>query len=224
MRIHHSVLTIVAAIAALTVSSLARADDPGDRALLEASVGIGVADRSSTGIGDPLLGMGYDQSFGPLASLDVRLFVADGDYAYVRHGPVLRAAHHAGPSMGTWTGHAFRATSFDLGYAGRVEFRCMRSDEMRVHLGGFVGITGLHADAGRGDVERANTDGATIEAARTLDHAALGGVLGVNLDLHFGAFLVGVGVDLHQWFGIDTRVARDLMLAAQLRVGVDLPL
>lgn len=222
MRITHMVLP-VAAIAAVMVSSTARADGPGERAVLEATLGIGIADRSSTGVGDPLLGMGYDQSFGPLPSIDVRLFLEDDDYAYVRHGPVLRAAHHAGPSLGA-SGHAFRATSFDLGYAGRVEFRCMRSDDMRVHLGGFVGITGLHSDAGRGETARANTDAATLEAARVLDHAGLGGTLGVNLDLHFGAFIVGLGVDLHQWFGIDTRVARDLMLAAQLRVGADLPL
>lgn len=198
--------------------ALARADHP---ALLEATLGLGIADRSTTGIGDPLLGMGYDQSFGPLLSLDVRLFLPD-EQSYVRHGPLLRGAHHAGPSMGTFTGHAFRATSFDLGYAGRTEFRCMRSDDVRVFLGGFVAITGLHADADRGDVYRPNTDTQTAEAARTLDHAALGGALGLSLDLHLASFVIGLGVDLHQWLGIDTLVARDLMLAAQIRIGGEL--
>lgn len=211
---------------ALLLPSMARAQESDvlverERALLEVTLGLGVGDRSTTGIGEPLLGMGYDQSFGPLASLDVRLFVADRDYAYVRHGPVLRVAHHAGPSMGTFTGHAFRATAIDLGYSGRTELRCMRDGDFRVHFGGFLGITGLHSDADRGDVYRPNTDTQTLDAARTLDHAGLGGTLGLSLDLHFGSFIAGLGVDLHQWFGIDTLVARDLMLAAQIRLGGD---
>lgn len=206
---------------AIFPAAIARAED--QPALLEATLGLGVGDRSSTGIGDPLLGMGYDQSTGPLASLDLRLFLPT-NYGYLRHGPLARVAHHAGPSLGTFTGHAFRVTAIDLGYSGRTEFRCMREGDLSVHLGGFLAITGLVADADRGDVYRPNTDTQTAEAAATLDHAGLGGALGLSLDLHFGAFVAGVGFDLHQWFGIDTLVARDLMLAGQLRLGADVSL
>jgi hypothetical protein len=195
---------------------------PEERAVLEATIGLGVADRSSTGVGAPLLGMGYDQSFGPLGTLDLRLFVANGGSSYIRHGPVVRAGYHAGPSMGTFTGSAFRFGAVDVGYAGRAEFPCMRRGDTSVHLGGYVGITGAWSDADRGDAYRPNTETQTLDAARTLDHAGLGGTLGLSLDVHFGAFVLGAGFDIHQWFGIDTPVARDLMLAGQLRLGADL--
>ena len=194
-----------------------------DRALLELTVGAGIVDRSSTGIGDPLLGMGYDQSFGPLGSATMRLFVEDDDQAYVRHGMHARVAYTAGPSLGV-QGAAFRNTAIDLGYAGRVRFPCMSRGDLSVHLGGYLAITGLVADADRGDWDRPDMANETIEAARRYDHAGLGGALGLNLDAHYGAFIIGFGVDLHQYFGIDTVVARDLMIGAEVRLGGEIPI
>lgn len=193
-----------------------------DHALLELTVGAGIADRSSTGIGDPLLGMGYDQSFGPRGSATMRLFVEDSDHAYVRHGMLARVAYTAGPNLGI-EGAGFRNTAIDLGYSGRVRFPCMSRGDFSVHLGGYLAITGLVADADRGDWDRPDMANETIEAARRYDHAGLGGALGLNLDAHYGAFIVGIGVDLHQYFGIDTMVARDLMIGAELRLGGEIP-
>lgn len=196
---------------------------PRDHANLEVVVGLGIGDRSTTGIGDPLLGMGYDQSFGPVGSLDVRLFVEDDDHAYVRHGPVLRAQYHGGPTLGIERA-AFRATTIDVGYSGRVAFPCMRRDDFGVYLGGYLAITGLVSDADRGDVDRPDMQNETIDAARRYDHGGLGGALGLSLDAHVGAFVIGLGVDLHQFFGIDSPVARDLVLSSVLRVGADVSL
>lgn len=204
----------------LCTPSLASAQE---RALLEVTLGAGIGDRSSTGVGDPLLGMGYDQSFGPQGALDVRLFVEDDEWAYVRHGMVARAAYTAGPSIGV-EGAAFRDTIVDLGYGGRAAFPCMRRGDFSMHLGGYLAITGLVADADRGDRYRPNTDTQTAEAARTLDHAGLGGALGLSLDVHLASFVIGIGLDVHQWFGIDTLVARDLLLTSQLRIGGEIPI
>lgn len=218
--------------ALVLVPSIAEAQDevytldyerPRDRALLELTVGAGIADRSSTGIGDPLLHMGYDQSFGPLGTATMRLFLEDDDSAYVRHGMLARVGYTAGPALGIDRA-AFQNTTIDLGYAGRVAFPCMRRGDFGVHLGGYLAITGLIADAGRGDTDRPDMANQTLEAARRYDHAGLGGALGLNLDAHFGAFIVGIGVDLHQWFGIDTMIARDLMISSELRLGGEIPI
>lgn len=194
-----------------------------EHALLELTLGAGIADRSSTGIGDPLLHMGYDQSFGPMGSATMRLFVEDDDWAYVRHGMMARVGYTAGPTLGV-EGAAFRDTTIDLGYAGRAAFPCMRRGDFSVHLGGYLAITGLIADADRGDVWRPDMANQTLEASRRLDHGGLGGALGLDLDAHVSSFVIGLGVDLHQWFGIDTVVARDLMLSAELRIGGETPI
>jgi hypothetical protein len=191
--------------------------------LLEATIGAGIGDRSSTGVGEPLLGLGYDQSTGPLASLDVRLLIERPTH-WLAYGVLARAAHHAGPTMELASGAAFRTTVIDLGITGRVEFPCMRSGDLSVHLGGFLAISGLVSDAGRGDVARPSTDNETREAASRLDHGGLGGAFGLSLDLHYGAFVAGLGFDLHQSFGIDSIVARDLLLAGQLRLGAEISL
>lgn len=215
--------TFLSSLLALLVSvapSLASADAGG-----EITLGVGIADRGTTGTGS-LLGLGYDQSTGPITTLDVRLFVDEsGSTArYFRHGPVVRASYFAGPNLGI-DGAAFTNIPIDLGYSGRLELPCLADGDRHIFLQGFLAVTGLYANAGRGDhpVEpNSATELATIEASRTLDHAGLGGALGVGIDVHFGAFSLGLGVDLRQYFGIETTVARDLVWSGTLRVGVDL--
>ena len=189
------------------------------------TLGLGVADRGTTGTGS-LLGLGYDQSTGPIATLDVRLFVDETGSAarYFRHGPVARVSYFAGPTLGVERA-AFTNVPIDLGYAGRLELPCMGEGDRHVYLAGFLAVTGVYADAGRGDWRtepNTETDVAITSASRALDHAGLGGALGVAMDVHFGAFALGVGVDLRQYFGIDTAVARDLVWSGLVRVGVDL--
>lgn len=199
----------------------ARADAAG-----ELTLAAGVADRGSTGTG-ALLGLGYDQSAGPIGTLDLRLFVeaSRSEARYFRHGPVLRASYFAGRELGIERA-AFVNVPIDLGYAGRLELPCLADGDRHIYLQGFLAITGLYADAGRGDAwVEPNTAAAaeTAELSRALDHAGLGGALGLGLDVHFGAFLLGVGVDLRQYFGIETSVARDLVWSGLVRVGADLP-
>jgi hypothetical protein len=210
------------ALCALTIFSVplsASADAGG-----ELTLSFGVADRSTTSTGS-LLGLGYDQSTGPIGTLDARLFIDESSSVtrYFRHGPVLRASYFAGPTLGA-EGFAFRDVPIDLGYAGRLELPCLADGDRHFYLQGFLAVTGVHADAGRGDhaVEpNSATELAVIEASRTLDHAGVGGALGVGIDMHVGAFVLGVGVDLRQYFGVDTAVARDLIWSGMLRLGVD---
>src|SRR5688572_22993405 len=120
-----------AALAVLTLFSVpltARADAGG-----ELTLGFGVADRSTTSTGS-LLGLGYDQSTGPIATLDARLFVDEsGSMArYFRHGPVLRASYFAGPTMGA-EGFAFRDIPIDLGYSGRLELPCLADGDRHIY-------------------------------------------------------------------------------------------
>lgn len=218
-RAHPVLLAILVATLA-SGASAARAD-----AGAELSLGVGIADRGTTGTGS-LLRLGYDQSAGPITTLDVRLFVDETGSAarYFRHGPVFRASYFAGPMLGVERA-AFINVPLDVGYSGRLELPCMAEGDRHVYLQGFLAVTGLYADAGRGDwatEPNSETDVAVTAASRALDHAGLGGALGVGIDVHFGAFALGVGVDLRQYFGIDTAVARDLVWSGLVRVGVDL--
>ena len=66
---HKHLSSAVLALSLFSVPLTAEADAGG-----ELTLGFGVADRSTTSTGS-LLGLGYDQSTGPIATLDARLFI-----------------------------------------------------------------------------------------------------------------------------------------------------
>ncbi|MEQ8454712.1 MAG: hypothetical protein RLO52_31870 [Sandaracinaceae bacterium] len=208
-------LTITAALAASLLASPALADD---RLELELSIPIGVADRS-TAAPELVPGYGYENQTGLLLGADARLYA--GGNRYFQLGVALSGAHHAGPALGLADGYAFRSTMLDAGLAGRVRFPCMSGGDTRVHLSGVLGLSGLYADAGEGVGGRPNGPDAEARraAAAQLDHGALGWRFALDLAWHLGNFIVGGGIGVRQHFGLDTAVARDLVLDVGLRIG-----
>ena len=98
----------------------------------------------------------------------------------------------------------------DAGVAARTLFPCMSSDDLRVHLSGILAVTGVHADAGEGVGGREN--GPLIDERRAasdaLDHAGVGWRLALDLPVHVGSFIVGGGLGIRQYFGVDAPVSR----------------
>ncbi|MCA9609752.1 MAG: hypothetical protein KC619_29340 [Myxococcales bacterium] len=212
--------TTMAALAGLlaTLATVpAAADDLVD---LELTVPIAVADRSATGTGSDLAGYGYDDQTGLLAGGELRLYTR-GFNRYMRIGIIGGAQHHAGPMLGWVDGYAFRTTVVDAGVAVRTVFPCMSDASTRWHLSGVLAMTGVHADAGEGVGGVPNGDRQTerSEAARRLDHAGLGWRLGVDLSVHVSNFIVGLGLGVRQYFGIDAPVSRGWIMDVGLRIG-----
>lgn len=207
----------LAAMIATLATTTAAADDLVD---LELTVPIAVADRSATGTGDALAGYGYDDQTGLLTGGELRLYTR-GFGRYLRVGVMGGAQHHAGPLLGLVDGHAFRTTLVDAGIAVRTLFPCMSDASTRWHLSAALAMTGVHADAGEGVGGVPNGDWAAerAEASRRLDHAGLGWRLAVDLSVHLSNFVVGLGLGVRQYFGIDAPVSRGWIMDAGLRIG-----
>lgn len=212
--------TTLALLAALTFPAASAAADD-DLVDLEISVPVAVAERSTTGTGEALAGYGYDAQSGLLTGLELRLYTG-GMNRYLRIGVVAGAQQHAGPMLGVdGNDFAFRSTLVDAGITARTVFPCMSSSDVRWHLSGLLAVTGMMADAGTGVGGEPNgpEEEDRTRAAAELDHAALGWRLGVDLAIHFGNFLVGVGLGVRQLFGIETPLARTWVTDLGLRLG-----
>lgn len=191
---------------------------------VELSVGLGMMDRGTTGIGAPLLGAGYDHAGGAVLEFDVRLF-KQAWHRIVHHGIALRAFHQNGRTLGVTQDGTFQISGLDLAYVLRALLPCMSDDQVRFHLTPLVGLSVLQARAGNLHV-RGDQTGELDDAARAaFDHVALGGVLGVQFDVHYDALLLALTADIREHFAVgDTPVARDFMTSLTLRVGVDINL
>jgi hypothetical protein len=191
---------------------------------LELALDLGVMDRGSSGVGSPLLGYGYDHDGGLFAAASVRLYFHDDDMFWLRHGIGVRFAHHAGDDFGLGdTGFFFE--QIDVGYVVRTEFPCMSQGDRHVYLSGILGVTTVVADASTGNRPSDGNWNARTVAASELDHVGVGGLLGVALDVHFGAAFAGVYFDVREQLAVTPGpISRDFSIAAALRGGVDIGL
>lgn len=176
----------------------------------------GLLDRGTTGVGEPLLGYGYDHGGGVLIGAGLRLYF-DIDGRYFHHGVAVRVGHQPGGG--------FAWSQLDLTYVFRTELPCLSSDDRRLRLSGIIGVTGARADAGMGNGAADDRWNLREVASEQLDHQALGAVLGVALDVHSGPFLLGLMLDVRELFALgDTPVARSFVATGSLRAGVELDL
>lgn len=217
----------LALAATLLCPALASADQPevllrdeggGDPLVsaVELTLETGLLDRGTTGVGEPLLGYGYDHGGGMLVGAGLRLYF-DIDGRYFHHGVAVRVGHQ--PNDG------FAWSHVDLTYVFRTELPCMSSDEHRLRLSGVIGVTGARADAGMGNGAPDDRWNLREVASEQLDHHALGAVLGVALDVHSGPFLLGLMLDVRELFALgDTPVARSFAATGALRAGFELDL
>lgn len=224
VRFPLSCLTACLTICAASNARAQESPSPPFFSDVELSLGAGVMDRGTTGIGAPLLGHGYDHAGGAVLEGDVRLFKR-GWYRMVHHGLALRAFHQSGRTLGLTDAGTFQVSGLELAYVLRALLPCMSNDDVRFHLTPLAGLSALRARAGDLHVPGDQT-GELAEAARAaFDHVALGAVLGVQFDVHRGPLLIALTADLREHFAIgDTPVKRDFMTSLTLRVGVDIDL
>jgi hypothetical protein len=193
--------------------------------VLEFSPRFGVASRAVTGTGS---GFGYGAQGTPTMGADLRLLfhAFDCGNCGFHHGVALGFTWMPGPDFGASDRYAWRHYVGDVAYAMRIEFPCMRGSGRQVFLTGLLGATGAWADAGTGTAPEGDSDrwNERVRFASQGDHVALGWRFGANLDLHLRRFLVGVGVDIRQMFGVESDHAQTFMLGAQLRLGFDVAL
>ncbi|MCB9617509.1 MAG: hypothetical protein H6721_30330 [Sandaracinus sp.] len=188
---------------------------PSGLTAAELTVGLGTVGRATSGT--PLDGHGYDGSQGPAVDVATRFLF--GKNRFLRFGFSARGLHQRGRGFGR-EGFGFASTVVDLTITARTMFPCMSNDARKVWFALSLGPSGGWHDAGRGRGDMATDDqGARLEAARTLDHVGLGWVVGVDLGLQFGAFLVDLAVDVRQHFGVDTVVGSHFLPSAVLRAG-----
>lgn len=213
------------AFAQETTELLYRPASPGVFSDLEIVLGFGVIDRGVTGVGEPLLGYGYDHSGGPRADMALRLFFAESNQ-YVRHGIAVRGGFDAGETFGLAGGYGFATTTIDLAYVLRFHCPCISGDQTKWFLSAVVGVSMLHAEASTGAGPRGGPDWNQRQAAAgKFDHDSVGGVLGVTMDLHLDVVMVGASIDLREHFSVtDGPVGRSFETGASVHAGFDLNL
>ncbi|MBX3250030.1 MAG: hypothetical protein KF901_22825 [Myxococcales bacterium] len=190
---------------------------PSGLTAFELTAGLGVLGRATSGT--PLVGHGYDASPGPLVDVTTRWLF--GSNRYLRFGLHARALHQRGRGFGR-QGFGFASTVGDLALTARTMFPCMSSPKRQVWFALNLGLSGGYHDAGtgRGPMTENTDPNARRAAAETLDHGALGYVVGVDLSLQFGALLVGLSADVRQHFALGAVDVRSHFLpSAALRVG-----
>lgn len=202
-------------------SALAWEPQPESETSLELALDIGMLDRGTTGVGDPLLDLGYDHGGGPQAGFGLRAYFEINEY--FRHGPNLRISHQG--AFGLTDTYGFAWTQLDLTYVFRTSLPCMSDDEMQWYLSGLIGLTGVHAEAGTGDAPRDDRWNERLAASESLDHLALGGVIGAGIDLHLDEWFIGLMLDVREPFALgETPVSRSFVTSATMRAGVELAL
>lgn len=184
---------------------------------LELWGGVGVAGHNTTGVGAPLDEYGYARSPGPGAEAGLRMLF--GTNRYFRHGLTLRGTYQAGRRFGR-DGYGFRFGLADAGYTFRTNLPCMSDGKRQFYAGGTLGVTGGYADAGTGRGPMDVNENARNSASTTLDHVALGWVLGGHIDVHYGPMLVGLSIDLRRLYGLETSADRHMVSSAMLRAGL----
>jgi len=86
-------------------------------------------------------------------------------------------------------------------------------------------LSGVVGNAGTGEGPQDDNWNARAAAAEELDFLGLGGILGINLDMHRGPVLVGIVLDIREQFALDAGpVTRSFATSAQLRWGIDISL
>jgi len=180
----------------------------------ELTLGLGVVGRTTSAT--PIDGHGYASSPGP--AFDVASRFLFGKNRYLRFGFSARGLHQRGRGFGR-EGFGFASTVLDLALTARTMFPCMSNEHRKVWFALSLGPSGGWHDAGTGRGTMGDDQGPRREAARTLDHAALGWVVGVDLGLQFGAFLVDLAVDVRQHFAIGSDVGAHFLPSAVLRAG-----
>lgn len=220
-------LLCLAAVATFGIAPKALAQDQWSQPFLsdiEFSLGVGLMDRGTTGIGAPLLGHGYDHGAGMVLEADVRVLKRAWHHA-IRHGLALRAFHQNGRALSLTDSGTFQLSGLDLAYVFRALLPCMSTEGTRFHLSPLAGLSVLRASAGNLRL-RGDQTGELADAARAaFDHTALGFVIGVQFDVHKGPFLIALTADLREHFAIGkTPVSRDFMTSLALRVGFDINL
>ena len=233
MRLRSGILAVLVAAAAWLGTGTTSAQDtalyepasPGLFSNIEITVGLGIMDRGTTGIGDPLLGLGYDTATGATTDLSLR-FYFDSSMSFMNHGILLRGTYMAGSSFGLGEGYGFATTIVDLAYVIRFHCPCISTEDRKWYASGFVGLTGMYADASTGAGPDGGPEWNTRTAASSkFDHGALGGVLGASFDLHVDVFVIGVTVDLREHYGVgSTPIARSFETGASLHFGADFEL
>lgn len=220
-------LLCLTAVATICFASTALAQEQPSQPFLsdiEFTLGVGLMDRGTTGIGAPLLGHGYDHAVGAVLEGDLRVLKQAG-HRVIHHGLALRAFHQDGRTLGLTDSGSFQVSGLDLAYVFRALLPCMSSDDVRFHLSPLAGLSGLRARAGNLSARSDQTGELTNAAHAAFDHTALGVVLGVQFDVHHGPFLVAVTADLREHFALgNTPVSRNFMTSLALRVGFDLDL
>ncbi len=188
----------------------------------EWTTSIGVADRSTTGVGAPLTGYGYAAATAPIVDLETRVMAPLG-HDYFHHGVLARGTYvPSGDIVGP--DYAFRQGVFDLAYVFRTELPCMHRGSRQWFVSGYVGATVAIADAGTGTAPASDRSNLNIrtQAAADLDHVGVGWVVGVNFDMRVGAFVVGPAVALRQFFVVgNPTIAREWLPTLALRIGFD---
>lgn len=207
-------------------TSLACADDEESRRPLhlEMSARIGVMERATTGT---IPAYGYDVNTVPTAGVDLRWFTPWGcSYCDMMHGVHVGFTYAGGSTFGVGRESDYRDYFVDAAYAFRIRAPCLSSRDRTIVLTGTAGFSGRMADAGLGDTPTDNTDrwNERSALASRYDHVALGWRLGFDAEAHFRSFILGIGVDMRQLWGVDTELARTTTMGATLRIGFDAPI
>ena len=123
-------------------------------------------------------------------------------------------------------GYGFATTIVDVTYVFRVNCPCISGETRKWYASGFVGMTGMYADASTGDGPVGGPDWNERDAASSkFDHGALGGVLGGSMDLHVGMFIVGATLDIRQHYTLGSGpTSRSFETGASIHVGGDFSL
>ncbi len=183
----------------------------------------GMLDRSTTGVGAPLLDQGYDTEVGVAAGGELSLFFETSQFAF-SHGLRLAGLHARGAFFGLG-GAGFEWTQGDLDYSARALLPCMSDDDVQWHASAQVGLAMAWANGGYGSGDDVQAlESARTEAAEAFDHVALGLHVGAALDVTYGAFLVGIRADVREMGGVRTDLSRTSAYSVLLRLGARIDL
>lgn len=198
--------------------SIRPAEDPA-LTTVEVTADIGVIGRTTTGVGEPLTDYGYDREPGLGTGLELRFLF--GDNRYLRTGFALHGVYQSGPYLGAG-GRAFRMGLAEATFAARTLLPCMSDPERQFYASAWLGVSAGRMAAGTGRGEMGPNANDRRVAAVELDHSVAGFVLGASIDVHFGAFTLGLRADLRHLYGVDTVAERTFAPSAMLRLGFKL--
>jgi hypothetical protein len=178
---------------------------------IELSLGFGLADRTTSGFGSPWAEQDFDHETGLSIDAGARVYMPDID-ACIHAGFGIRGLHTAGWALGV-ANFAFRTTAADFTFS--VRSGCLGLGKWL--LTGYGGVSFA--------VLAANEPAAGAPDLMPGTHVSLGGVIGVDLCLHAGAFFVGPLIELRYGAALDGGAAgRTAIAVVAMRFGVELDL